>query len=322
MGRFILKRFLHFIPLLLGITLLSFLIIQMAPGDYLTTLKADPKMSPALIEQLRHEFGLDQPALVQYGRWLWQVVHLNLGKSVAYRVDVLDLLGSRALNTLILSLASILFTWSLAIPIGIIVAVKQNTLLDRGLSFMAFVGMSLPSFFLAFLMLYVAMKTGWFPIGGTYSPDYDSYTALGKCVERAEHLIVPVIVLGVGGMAGLMRLMRGNVLEILHSDYVRTARAKGLGFRSVIFKHTLRNALNPFVTLAGYELGALLGGAALVEAVLNLQGLGTLMLQAVLAQDLYLIMASLLIGAVLLIIGNLLADIVLTRVDPRIRLDA
>ena len=321
MGRLIIKRLLHFIPLLFGITLLSFLVIQMAPGDYLTILKADPKMSPELIEQLRREFGLDQPVLVQYGRWLWQVAHLNLGQSVAYRVDVLDLIGSRAVNTLILSLASILFTWSLAIPMGIVAAVKQNTTLDRGLSFMAFVGMSLPSFFLAFLMLYVALKTGWFPIGGTYSPDYDGYTAWGKALDRAEHLVVPVFVLGVGGMAGLMRLMRANILEIMNSDYVRTARAKGLSRRAVIFKHILRNALNPFVTLAGYELGALLGGAALVESVLNLQGLGTLMLQAVLAQDLYLIMASLLIGAVLLIIGNLLADIVLTRVDPRIRLE-
>lgn len=320
MLRFIVKRLLHFIPLLLGITLLSFLIIQMAPGDYLTTLKADPKMSPQLIEQLRHEFGLDQPVLVQYGRWLWQVVHFNFGQSVAYRVDVIDLIGSRALNTFILSFASILFTWTLAIPMGVVVAVRQNTILDRTLSFLAFIGMSLPSFFLAFLMLYLALKTGWFPIGGTYSPEYDSYTALGKLIDRAEHLVVPVFVLGVGGMAGLMRLMRANILEIMNSDYVRTARAKGLSGRTVIFKHVLRNALNPFVTLAGYELGALLGGAALVEAVLNLQGLGTLMLQAVLAQDLYLIMASLLIGAVLLIIGNLLADIALTRLDPRIRL--
>ncbi len=320
MGRFIVRRLLHFIPLLLGITLLSFLIIQMAPGDYLTTLKADPKMSPQLIEQLRHEFGLDQPVLVQYGRWLWQVVHFNFGQSVAYRVDVIDLIGSRALNTFILSFASILFTWTLAIPMGVVVAVRQNTILDRTLSFLAFIGMSLPSFFLAFLMLYLALKTGWFPIGGTYSPEYDSYTALGKLIDRAEHLVVPVFVLGVGGMAGLMRLMRANILEIMNSDYVRTARAKGLSGRTVIFKHVLRNALNPFVTLAGYELGALLGGAALVEAVLNLQGLGTLMLQAVLAQDLYLIMASLLIGAVLLIIGNLLADIALTRLDPRIRL--
>ena len=320
MLRFIVKRLLHFIPLLLGITILSFLIIQMAPGDYLTTLKADPKMSPQLIEQLRHEFGLDQPVLVQYGRWLWQVLHFNFGQSVAYRVDVIDLIGSRALNTFILSFASILFTWTLAIPMGVVVAVRQNTILDRTFSFLAFIGMSLPSFFLAFLMLYLALKTGWFPIGGTYSPEYDSYTALGKLIDRAEHLAVPVFVLGVGGMAELMRLMRANILEILNSDYVRTARAKGLSGGTVVFKHVLRNALNPFVTLAGYELGALLGGAALVEAVLNLQGLGTLMLQAVLAQDLYLIMASLLIGAVLLIIGNLLADIALTRLDPRIRL--
>ena len=321
MGAYILKRFIHMIPLLLGITFISFVIISLAPGDYLSTLKMNPQISQETIERLASEFGLDKPVHIQYLKWLWQTLHLNLGESIAYRVEVIDLIGSRTVNTIILSAASIIFAWSLAIPIGIAVAYWQNSIFDRILSFLAFFGMAIPNFFLAFLFLYFALKTGWFPVGGTFSYDYDSFTWWEKITDRIHHLILPVIVLGTSGMAGLMRLMRGNILEIKNSDYARTARAKGLSERVIIFKHVLRNAVNPFITLAGYELGALIGGAALVEAVLNLQGLGSMMLQAVLSQDIYLIMGSLLIGAILLIVGNLLADIILTLVDPRIKLD-
>lgn len=321
MGRFILKRLVHMIPLMLGITFISFMIISMAPGDYLTTLKMNPQISPETIERLERDFGLDKPVYIQYLKWLWQTLHLNLGESVAYRIGVVDLISSRALNTIILAGASIIFTWSLAIPIGIAVAYWQNSIFDRLLSFFSFVGMAIPNFFLAFLLLFFALKTGWFPVGGSFSHNYDTLSLWGQFTDRVHHLILPVIVLGTSGMAGLMRLMRGNILEIKNSDYARTARAKGLSEPVIIFKHVLRNALNPFITLAGYELGNLLGGAALVEAVLNLQGLGSLMLQAVLAQDVYLIMGSLLIGALLLVIGNLMADIALTVVDPRIKME-
>lgn len=321
MGSYILKRLVHMIPLLLGITFLSFVVISLAPGDYLSTLKMNPQISEETIARLQREFGLDKPVYVQYIKWLWQILHLNFGNSIAYRVDVLGLIMSRAFNTIILSVSSIIFAWSLAVPIGIAVAYWQNTFFDQLLSFLAFFGMAVPNFFLAFLLLYFALKTGWFPVGGTFSYDYDSLTLWGKIADRAHHLVLPVIVLGTSGMAGLMRLMRGNILEIKNSDYVRTARAKGLGEGIIIFKHVLRNALNPFITLAGYELGSLLGGAALVEAVLNLQGLGTMMLQAVMSQDIFLIMGSLFIGAVMLITGNLLADITLTLVDPRIKME-
>ena len=321
MLRFVLKRLMHMIPLLLGITFLSFFIISLAPGDYLSTLKMNPQISEETIRRLEADFGLDKPLYLQYIKWLWQILHLNFGDSIAYRVDVLSLIMSRAFNTLILSVASIIFAWSLAIPIGIAVAYWQNSFFDRAFSFLAFFGMAIPNFFLAFLLLYFALKTGWFPVGGTFSYEYDSLSLFGKIVDRTEHLILPVIVLGTSGMAGLMRLMRGNILEIKNSDYVRTARAKGLSEPVIIFKHVLRNALNPFITLAGYELGSLLGGAALVEAVLNLQGLGTMMLQAVMGQDIYLIMGSLVIGAVMLIVGNLTADVTLTIVDPRIKME-
>ena len=318
MGRFIVKRVINMIPLLIGITFISFLVMSMVPGDFLSNLKMNPSISPQVIAQMEAEFGLNQPLLVRYGKWLWAVLHLNLGISLTYRVSVTSLIAARAVNTIILSAASMLFAWSLAIPIGIVVAVKQNSIWDRVLSFLAFFGMSVPNFFLAFLVMYLALRTGWFPVGGTYSVFYPQLDFWGKVADRFNHLILPVIVLGTAGMASLMRLMRSQILEIKNSDFVRTARAKGLSERAVIYKHVLRNALNPFVTMAGYGLADLLGGAALVEAVMNLQGLGLLLLDAVRSLDVYLVMGSVLMGSVLLLVGNLLADIALVAVDPRV----
>jgi len=318
MGRFLLKRLLNMIPLIIGVTFLSFLVMSLVPGDFMSSLKLNPSISPQVIHQLEAEFGLDQPLPVRYFKWLWAALHLDLGISLAYRVSVTHLIGARVLNTVILAASSMLFAWILAIPIGIIVAVRQDSIWDRVLSFLAFLGMSLPNFFLAFLMMYMALRTGWFPIGGTVSIDYPSLDPWSKILDRAYHLILPVIVLGSAGMASLMRLMRSQILELKNSDFVRTARAKGLSERVVIYKHVLRNALNPFVTLAGYGLADLLGGAALVEAVMNLQGLGLLLLEAVRSLDIYLVMGSVLMGTVLLLFGNLLADIALVAVDPRV----
>lgn len=318
MLRFVVRRVVQMVPLLIGITFLSFVVVDMAPGDFFDTLSMNPSISPDMVRELKAEFGYGQPLPVRYGRWLWRVVHLDLGMSIAYRVGVLELIESRALNTVILAVASMAFTWALAIPIGIIVALRRGTFLDRALSFVAFFGMSVPSFFLAFLLMYLALETGWFPVGGTTSLDYPILSPLEQVGDRIAHLVLPVVVLGTSGMASLMRLMRSQLLEIQSADFVRTARAKGVPEWLVVSKHILRNAMNPFVTLAGYELGTLLGGAALVEAVMNLQGLGTLMLDAVRSLDLYLVMGSVLMGSILLLLGNLLADVALTIVDPRI----
>jgi peptide/nickel transport system permease protein len=318
MLRFILRRVVNMIPLMLGITFLSFLAMSLVPGDFLSSLKLNPSISPDVIRQMEAEFGLDRPLLVRYLKWLWAAIHLDFGISLAYRVGVFELIRARALNTLILALSSIALSWMLAIPIGIIVAVRQDTILDRVLSFLAFFGMSLPSFFFAFLAMYFALRTGWLPVGGTVSIDYTTLDVWGKLADRVNHLILPVIVLGTGGMAGLMRLMRSQILEIKNSEFVRTARAKGLSERVVIYKHVLRNALNPFVTMAGYSLADLLSGAALVETVMNLQGLGLLLLDAVRSLDIYLVMGSVLMGAAMLLMGNLLADIALVAVDPRV----
>jgi peptide/nickel transport system permease protein len=306
------------IPVLLGITFLTFVVIDLAPGDFFGALRMNPTFSPQMIAEMERQYGYGDPLLVRYVRWLGNVLQLDLGLSIAYRVGVIDLIGARATNTIILALASMVFTWTLAIPIGVLVALRPNTISDRLLSFLSFFGMSIPNFFLAFLLMFVALQTGWFPIGGTTSVDYASLSFGGRILDRLHHLVLPVIVLGTSGMASLMRLMRANVLELKEADFVRTARAKGLDERVVVGKHILRNALNPFVTLAGYELGALLSGAALVEAVMNLQGLGSLMLEAVRSLDVYLVMGSVLMGSLLLLAGNLLADLALTLVDPRI----
>jgi peptide/nickel transport system permease protein len=318
MVRFLVKRILIMIPLIAGITFISFCAMSLVPGNFVTNLAMNPQITPQVLKQMEAEFGLDQPLMIRYFRWLWDVVHLNLGVSLAYRVDVTGLIASRAFNTVILSLASMLLSWALAIPIGIIVAVRQNSMLDRVLSFLSFLGMSVPAFFLAFLAMDFALWTGWFPVGGSFSPDYASLDAWSRIADRINHLILPALVLGLAGMASLMRLMRSQILEIKNSDFVRTARAKGLPEHLVIYKHVLRNALNPFVTMAGYGLADLLGGAALVEAVMNLQGLGLLLLNAVRSLDVPLVMGSVLMGTVLLLAGNLLADIALVAVDPRV----
>ena len=209
-------------------------------------------------------------------------------------------------------------SWTLAIPIGVLVALAPRSLLDRVLSFLAFFGMCVPSFFLAFLMMYFALRTGWFPIGGSTSINYDSLPLWGRVWDRVHHLILPVLVLGTGGMASLTRLMRANVLEIKQSDYVRTARAKGLSEWTVVTRHILRNALNPFVTLAGYELGNLLGGAALVEAVMNLQGLRHADARCGAQSRSLSGHGRRSHGVAAVAAGNLIADVVLTWVDPRI----
>jgi len=315
---FLLRRALVMIPLLIGITFIVFVVMDLAPGDPFGEMRMSPSFAPETVAALEREFGFGQPLLVRYGKWLWRAAHFDLGLSVAYRVPVADLLAMRVLNTLILAVASIAFSWLLAIPLGVFVALRPRSPSDRLLSLFAFLGMSVPNFFLAFLLMVLALRTGWFPIGGSTSIDYDALGLGARVADRLHHLVLPVLVLGLGGMAGLMRLMRGQILALKDADFVRTARAKGLSERRVVWKHILRNALNPFVTLAGYELGSLLSGAALVEAVMNLQGLGTLLLEAVRSLDVFLVMGAVLLGALLLLLGNLLADLALTAVDPRI----
>ena len=321
MLRYIVRRILHMIPLLIGISLISFFIIQLAPGDFLTQQALNPQVSAERIAQERARFGLDKPIYLQYLFWLKSILRLDFGYSFAYRLPVFTLIKSRLYNTFILSLSAMIFTWVLSIPLGIVSAVKQYSWLDKLISVFAFLGLAIPNFFFALLLLYMAMKSGWFPVGGMYSINYESLSLGAKIWDRIYHVTLPTIVLGTAGMAGLVRQMRGNLLDYLKADFIITARAKGLSERVVILKHAVRNAVNPLITLFGFALPGLLSGAALTEIIMSWPGLGRLMLEAVLKMDLYLVMGSLMMGAVLLILGNLVADLILAWVDPRIRYD-
>ena len=322
MIRYILRRLILLGPLLVGITFVSWAAIQLAPGsgDYFQSLVLQyPQISPATISALRAEFGMDQPPWIQYLRWLWSILHLNFGLSFAYNVPVTWLIGSRALNTLLLSVTSLVAAWTIAIPLGIFSAIRQYSVPDGLLSAAAFMAISVPSFFSALLLLYAAYWTHLLPLQGLTSVNYDSLSWWGKALDVAWHLVLPTIALGVFSVGGLMRYMRTNLLDVLRAEYVKTARAKGVPERRVIFRHAVRNAINPLVTLFGFELGGLLSGAAFVENVLGYPGLGRLILEAVLKKDVFVVMGSLLLGSVLLILGNLTADILLAYVDPRIR---
>ncbi len=309
------------IPLLLGITFFSFMIISLAPGDFLTAMSQNPQITAETIAELRTKFGLDQPWYIQYVKWLWSVLHLDFGYSFANQVPVFTLIGQRMMNTFILALSAALFAWAISIPLGIISAVRQNSVVDRTASFVAFIGLSIPQVFFALIMVYFAAKTGWFPVGGMKSIDFEYMSVGAQILDLIHHLILPTIVLGSISMAGRMRQMRANLLDTLLQDYVQTARAKGLSERIVIYKHALRNAINPLITLFGFTLANLLSGAFLVEVVMSWPGLGRLTLDALFARDLYLVMGSLIMASVMLILGNLTADILLAVSDPRISYD-
>jgi peptide/nickel transport system permease protein len=315
-----LKRILQALPLLFIISVMSFTMLKMAPGDPLASLKANPAISAATIAAERERLGLNKPKVVQYGLWLGRLVTGDLGVSTSGG-PVFALLMQRAGNTLLLSVLTIICTWLIAIPAGTYAAIYRGQWVDKFFSILTGVAMSMPTFLLAMLLLMVALATGSLPMGGLTSFDYFDKSPIGQVADVAWHLIIPVTVLTFVGLATIQRQMRGNLLDVLRKEYVRTARAKGLPENQVIYRHALRNAINPLLTLMGFELGGLLSGAALTETVLSYPGLGRLTLDAVLTKDLNLVMASIMLGAVLLIVGNLIADVLLKVVDPRIVLE-
>src|SRR4030067_377818 len=320
MINYILRRLFNMIPLLLGVTVLSFGIMKLAPGDFLTTMALNPQIAPETIDLMRRQFGLDQPWYIQYWKWLIGILQFDFGYSFTYRVPVSTLILERVGNTLILSIGAAFISWSVALPLGVYSALYQNTRFDRIASFFSFTTISVPSFFLSLLGIFIAAKTGWCPNGGTVSANYNSPDLLGKIFDRLHHLILPVLVLGFIGTGSPVRQMRSNFLEVMRQPYATTARAKGLPESLVIWKHIFPNAVNPLITLLGFEIASLLSGAALTEIVFSWPGLGRLILEAVMSYDLYLVMGSLFMGTILLIMGNLIADILLAFMDPRIKL--
>jgi peptide/nickel transport system permease protein len=277
---------------------------------------------------LRHDFGLDRPWYQQYALWVYRLSPFkfpvgfkwpDLGYSFTNRTPVISLMKERFLNTLVLTGSAEIFIWCMAIPLGILAAMKRNTWIERLTSFGILVGISLPEILLALLALLFAAKSGWFPIGEMHSINYEMLPFWKRTTDLLHHLILPTLVLGVSGLAAMMRYMRGSLLETLSADYIRTARAKGLSERDVVTHHALRNAINPVITLFGISFANLISASFLVEIIMGWPGVGKLMYDAILNKDLYVIMASLIVATIFLMIGNLIADLLLAINDPRIR---
>ncbi|WP_162798715.1 ABC transporter permease [Thermus caldifontis] len=325
MTAYILRRILYLVPTFFGATFLAFLIIQLAPGDYLTQLELDPKVTPETIARLRAQFGLDRPIHEQYLLWMHNLLHLNLGYSFAYQAPVLDIVWPRVVNSMAIVVPSTLLLFLVAIPVGIYGALRQYSLGDRVISFLAYIGLAIPNFFLALIFMYLILqvyfRTGVmvFPVSGMTSSGFEQFDPWKKILDIAWHAVIPIIVVTTSDIAGFSRVMRGQMLEVLSQDYIRTARAKGLAERVVVYKHALRNAVIPFVANIGGILPGLISGAGLVEVVMAWPGITPLLLDSLQQQDLYMVAGFLTIGLVLLMVGNLLSDLLLTWVDPRIR---
>lgn len=320
--KYIIRRVLVFVPMLFALTVIVFGLAMAAPGDAISGNElADPNVDPEVYEQQREALGLNKPVPVQYWDWISSAAQGDFGNSLVYNGrSVAELIGERFANTFYLGLFSLGITILVGIPIGIYSARHPYSLLDYGATGFGFLGLAIPNFFFGLIAIYLlSIHLGWFPAQGTLSaPGQSGFNELS---DRIHHMILPGITLGLAGTATYMRYMRSEVLDVLGSDYIRTARAKGMSDTNVLYKHTLRNALIPIITLMGFEIGVLLSGAVITEQVFQYPGLGTLFLNSVTNRDFPVVMAIALILGVLILIGNLIADILYSIVDPRIRYD-
>jgi len=317
---YIARRLLFMIPLLLGITLITFMVIQLSPGgpaDMLTGLS--PKVGAEAKARLRHLYGLDRPIHVQYWLWLKRVVRFDFGESFKDGRRVITKILERLPATLLLNILSLLLIFFIALPIGIVSAVRQDSFFDKGMTLFVFLGFSVPTFWLALLlMLLFGVILGWLPISGMHSVNFLYFSLWGKLWDLIQHLILPVFISAFGGLAYLSRYSRASMLEVLRQDYIRTARAKGVPEGKVIYRHALRNALIPIVTLLGLSLPGLIGGGFIFETIFAWPGMGRLGYQAIMSRDYPVIMGVGIIAAFLTLLGNLIADITYAFVDPRI----
>lgn len=321
MLQYIVRRLLFMIPLLLGITIITFVIVHLSPGgpaDMLTGLS--PKVSAEAKARLHSLYGLDKPFHVQYWLWLSRLVRFDFGRSFKDGRLVIIKILERLPATLLLNVLSLLLIFFIALPIGIISAVRQDSFFDKGMTVFVFLGFSVPAFWLALLLMVLfGVVLGWLPISGMHSVNFPYFSFWGKLWDIIKHLILPVFVSAFGGLAYLSRYSRTSMLEVLRQDYIRTARAKGLSEKKVIYRHALRNALIPIVTLLGLSLPALIGGGFIFETIFAWPGMGRLGYQAIMARDYPVIMGVGVIAALLTLLGNLIADITYAFIDPRIR---
>ena len=328
MLQFIFRRLLIFIPMLFLMSVVAFAIIQAPPGDFLTDYIAQLQATGELadeseVEALRAQYGLNQPMYVQYLKWVWGIVQWDLGLSIEWRRPVKELVNERLAMTVLLGVATILFTWTLAIPIGILSAVKKYTVIDYFFTFLSYFGVGTPNFMIALVAMWFAFS--WFGVKATglFSDEYITAPwSVGKAIDLLKHLWLPMLILGTDGTARFTRIVRANLLDEMNKPYVETARAKGLPEWKVVLKYPVRIALNPFVSTAGLELPRLISGQLIVATVMSLPTVGPLLLRALLSQDMYMAGSIVLILTTLTLIGVLISDIVLAAMDPRIRIGA
>jgi peptide/nickel transport system permease protein len=325
---FIVKRLLWMLPFLLAISFLSFVLIQLPPGDYVTTYIATLAASNEVVDQntaadLRNRFGLDQPLIVQYWKWISNIVFRgDFGMSFEWQQPVGDLIWERMALTLLLTLSALLLTWGIALPVGVFSAVKKYSVADYIVTGLSFLGLAIPSFLLALVLMYVAAVQFGQNVGGLFSEEYlTAPWSVNKLIDLLQHLWIPVVILAVSGTASLIRVMRANMLDELHKPYVTTARAKGLSEFTLLVKYPLRLAMNPFISTIAWLLPNLVSGSIIVAIVLSLPTAGPLLLQSLMSQDMYLAGAFILLICGLTVLGSLVSDILLALVDPRIRLE-
>jgi len=316
------KRILLMIPLFIGITIISFIVIHLAPGkptDMTTML--NPKANLEAKQRLEQLYGLDKPLHIQYWNWVKRLAVLDFGRSFAPdREPVLKKIAERMPITILINVLSMVLIFAVAIPIGILSATRRNSLFDKTTTVFVFIGFATPTFWLALLMMILfGVKLGWLPISGIKSLEYYQLSLMGQFWDRITHLILPVLLSAFGGLAGMSRYMRSNMLEVIRQDYITTARAKGLPERVVIYKHALRNALMPVITILGLSVPGLIGGSVIFESIFAIPGMGQLFYASVMSRDYPMVMGGLVIGAVLTLAGNLLADVSYALADPRIR---
>ena len=328
MFRFILWRMVWMLPFLLAISFISFVLIQLPPGDYVTTYIATLAASNEIVDQntaadLRSRFGLDQPMIVQYWKWITNILlYGDFGLSFEWQQPVSELIWERMSLTLVLTFSTLLLTWGIALPIGMFSAVKKYSIGDYVVTFFSFLGLAVPSFLLALVLMYFAAVEFGQSVGGLFSEQYQNAPwNFDKFIDFLQHLWIPVVILGVSGTASLIRVMRANMLDELNRPYVTTARAKGLSEFTLLVKYPMRLALNPFISTIAWLLPNLVSGSIIVAIVMSLPTAGPLLLQSLMSQDMYLAGAFILLICALTVVGALISDILLALVDPRIRLE-
>jgi peptide/nickel transport system permease protein len=317
--RYFLRRLLQAAFLLIGVSILTFLFSALAPGNYFDEMRLNPQISPETIAALRAQYQLDRPVPVRYLRWANSLLHGEMGYSFAYNSPVAPLLWVRAQNTLLLALVASLLAWTLALPLGIWSATTLGRLPDRALSGITAALLVIPDLVLALGLLIIAVRTGWFPTGGMISVGFESLSPLQKLRDLALHMALPVIALALSALPILVRHVRAAIAEVLSAPFLRVAASRGIPRRTLLYRYALRAAANPLISLFGLSLGALLSGSLVIEVVMSWPGLGPLLLEAILARDLYVVIGGVLCSTVFLVAGNFLADILLYLADPRIR---